>query len=82
MRWLSDPNGIQWSVDVLFGSYGTYYLMFSPGPGEHSGQPRKLAIAADSQREAAAALDAMDEAALVAALADSTDFNETSPLGF
>jgi|GEM_PF-923485 len=82
MRWLSDSNGIRWSVDVLFGSYGTYYLMFSPGPGEGSSRPRKLAIAADSQREAAAALEAMDDEALMAALDDSSDFDETSPLGF
>lgn len=82
MRRLTDAHGTEWSVDVLFGSYGTYYLMFSPGAGSATATVRKLAIGADSQREASAQLEAMDDDALAEALADATDFDETSPLGF
>ncbi|AGY91790.1 hypothetical protein SPICUR_04015 [Spiribacter curvatus] len=67
---------------MLFGSYGTYYLIFSAGPGEASGQVRKLAIGADTQQQAVAQLGAMDDVALGHALADATDFDATSPLGF
>lgn len=79
MRRLVDGRGIEWSIDTLFASYGTYYLIFSAAAG---GEVRKLAIGADSQREAAALLSAMDDAALAAALADATGFDDTSPLGF
>ncbi|MEX0448384.1 hypothetical protein V6X63_01295 [Spiribacter sp. 221] len=79
MRRLVDGEGTVWSIDVLFASYGTYYLVFSAAGG---GEVRKLAIGADSQREAADALGAMDDSALSAALADSTGFDDTSPLGF
>ncbi len=79
MRRLVDGQGTEWSIDVLFGSYGTYYLVFSAAGG---GEVRKLAIGADSQREAVDALGAMDHPALASALADSTGFDDTSPLGF
>lgn len=82
MRRLSDSDGNEWSVDVLFGSYGTYYLIFSAGPGDAAGQVRKLAIGADTQKEAVSQLTAMDDEALADALADATDFDATSPLGF
>ena len=65
MRRLVDGRGTEWSIDILFASYGTYYLVFSAGAG---GEVRKLAIGADSQREAAAALSAMDDSALASAL--------------
>ena len=79
MRRLVDGRGTEWSIDILFASYGTYYLVFSAGAG---GEVRKLAIGADSQREAAAALSAMDDSALASALADATGFDDISPLGF
>ncbi|MEX0430658.1 hypothetical protein [Spiribacter insolitus] len=79
MRRLVDGQGTEWSIDILFASYGTYYLVFNAAGG---GEVRKLAIAADSQREAAAALAAMDEPALISALGDSTGFDDTSALGF
>ena len=82
MRRFNDSSGNQWSVDVLFGSYGTYYLIFSAGPGDAAGQVLKLAIGADTQQEAVSQLAAMADAALVDALADATDFDSTSPLGF
>ena len=79
MRQLVDEQGKRWRIDILFASYGTYYLVFS---AEAAGEVRKLAMGADSQRDAAAALAAMDEQALGAALADASGFDERSPLGF
>lgn len=79
MRTLQDDLGRAWSVDVMAGSYGVCYLMFS---AEQAGEARKTPMAADSQREAAVRLAAMSEDELRTALRESSDFAEVSELGF
>jgi len=79
MRELTDNNQTRWRVEVLFASYGAFYLIFSP---DGAGEPFKLAIAADSQRQAEQMLAAMDREALEASLAQATPFSETTELGF
>ncbi len=78
MRSLTDQHQQHWHVDVLFASFGAYYLVFSADP---AGEVRKLAIAADSQNAARQHLNAMSDADLCAALDESIDFHETSALG-
>lgn len=79
MRTVKDQRGVTWSVDVLAGSYGAVYLIFS---AEGAGEVRKAAIATDSELQAHADLAAMDEDMLQGLLDDSTGFEETSELGF
>ena len=79
MRMLEDQTGQRWSVDVLAASYGVCYLVFSAAG---AGSVRKAPLAADSRLEGARVLAQMTETALLAALAESTDFAEHSALGF
>ncbi|MDR9405903.1 MAG: hypothetical protein RI516_01550 [Spiribacter sp.] len=79
MRELTDDQQGCWRVEVLFASYGAFYLIFSP-PG--AGEPYKLAIAADSQLEAERMLAAMDETTLRQSLGQAVAFSETTELGF
>lgn len=79
MRELTDNNQMNWRVEVLFASYGAFYLIFSPNG---SGEPYKLAIGADSQLQAEQMLATMDIETLNARLAQAIPFSETTELGF
>lgn len=79
MRTVKDHQGVTWSVDVLAGSYGAVYLIFS---AEGAGAVRKAPLWADSELEAHADLASMGEDTLRDRLDDSTAFEEMSELGF
>lgn len=79
MRELTDNHQTRWRVDVLFASYGAFYLIFSP---DGAGEPYKLAMGADSQLQAEQMLAAMDVETLHTAFVQATPFSETTELGF
>lgn len=78
MRTLTDNAGRRWSVDVMFGSYGTHVLIFALQGGS---EVRKTALGADSQIEAAQTLDALSDESLAEELAASVPLDEESPFG-
>lgn len=78
MRTLTDDEGRRWSVDVMFGSYGTHVLIFALQGGS---EVRRTALGADSQIEAAQTLDALSEEALAQEFAASVPLDADSPFG-
>jgi len=78
MRTLTDEAGRRWSVDVMFGSYGTHVLIFALQGGS---EVRKTALGADTQIEAAQTLAGLSEAALAEEFAASVPLDEETAFG-
>ncbi|MDR9433306.1 MAG: hypothetical protein RI539_05000 [Spiribacter sp.] len=79
MRALKTQKQEIWQVDVLFASYGAFYLIFSSQDGS---EPYKTPLSADSQWQAERALAVMSEDDLQRALAQAVPFSEVNELGF
>lgn len=79
MRQITDTQGRHWDVQVMFASYGVYYLIFA---AERAGEVRKAPLAADTQIEAERALAELTPEALLDELAQSVGLDEASPFGF
>lgn len=71
MRRFEHPVGTTWDVVVGKASWGALYALFVPAAG-HEGPVRQTPLNATSQEEAAAELDALDDAGLAALLERST----------
>ena len=71
MRRYDDPHGRTWDVVIGRESWGMHLALFVPAAG-HEGPVRQTPLRASSQEQAAAELDAMDDAALADLLERST----------
>ncbi|MBA1147904.1 hypothetical protein H0Z60_12700 [Ectothiorhodospiraceae bacterium WFHF3C12] len=79
MRQIVDAHGSSWDVQVMFASYGVYYLIFA---AQGAGEVRKSPVAADTQIQAERALADLSQEALLNELAESVGLEETSAFGF
>ncbi|KAB7627269.1 hypothetical protein [Alkalilimnicola sp. S0819] len=78
MRQITDERGCRWDAQVLFASYGIYYIIFA---AEGAGPVRKAPLGADTQLEAAQRLADLSEEALREKLAESVGLEESGPFG-